>query len=415
MKKDVIILGSGITGLTIGRLLTDDPSANYNVKILESSDSIGGIAKTRNVDGISYHTTGGHCFNSKHKEVLDFVFNLLPKDNWHLVQRISNINLGEYEVSYPIEFSMKEIFKSDQKLSFNITKDFLSSNDDNHYKNLEDWFVKKFGKTLALLYFIPYNKKIWNMDPQKMSHLWVEDKLPIPNKISFFNSLMGSQSDTMPHSTFFYPNSNNQNSLIEVLAKGLEIELNHSAIKIKKRGLKWIINDTIECDYLISTIPLNILPTIIEECPQEILESAKLLKYNKVTTMLWESKKTIKTWTYQPSPDTLFHRYIHIGNFFIPQTNHTITESIGSLSYEEMLRCGQNDPSLIKPLSYNVSDHAYVVFDQNRNSSVQKIQSYLNSLQNIWSIGRFGQWEYFNMDICMKSAMELHSKISQNL
>lgn len=56
-----------------------------------------------------------------------------------------------------------------------------------------------------------------------MSHEWVQDKLPIPDKKSFFSSLMQPCTDSMPHSQFYYPDSNNQMSLIEALANGINI------------------------------------------------------------------------------------------------------------------------------------------------------------------------------------------------
>jgi len=403
----ILVIGAGITGLSIGKLLNNE----HEVKILEKDSLIGGIAKTKKVHGVTYHTVGGHCFNSKYSDIMSFVFDKLSENKWHKVSRISKINLENYEVNYPIEFSIKEIYKYDKQLAFEITKDLLSVEDNGDYKNLEDWFRKKFGNTLSDLYFLPYNSKIWNNDPQKMSYGWVQDKLPIPDKFSVFEGLMENVKDSMPHSYFYYPNSNDQNSLISKLADGLDIDCNVETIKIEKIDDFWVVNDKYKADMIISTMPLNILPGLIEKTPTEIIDSAHKLKYNKVTTMLWESLPTNKTWTYQPSKKTIFHRYIHIGSFFNPVTNHTITESIGEKTYEEMLEEGKKDPFLIKPLDFNVSDHAYVVYDDNREFAVNKIQEYLKSI-GIHSIGRFGQWDYFNMDVCMKQSLELYKKIT---
>ena len=136
--KDILILGAGVTGLSMGQLL----NGKSNVTILEKEGQIGGIAKTRQVNGVTYHTVGGHCFNSKYEDVMSFVFNLLPQKEWHKVKRFSSINLGEYEVDYPIEYSVHQIYKHDPDLAFAITRDFLSSYDDGSYSNLEEWFVK---------------------------------------------------------------------------------------------------------------------------------------------------------------------------------------------------------------------------------------------------------------------------------
>lgn len=34
---------------------------------------------------------------------------------------------------------------------------------------------------------------------------------------------------------------------------------------------------------------------------------------------------------------------------------------------------------------------------------------------DIISIGRFGQWEYFNMDVCMKQSLDTYIKIKERL
>ena len=71
----VCIIGAGITGLSVARLMQD----KHKVIVYEKESEIGGIARTKNVDGATYHKVGGHCFNSKNKEVMDFVFNeVLP-------------------------------------------------------------------------------------------------------------------------------------------------------------------------------------------------------------------------------------------------------------------------------------------------------------------------------------------------
>lgn len=401
----IAVLGGGISGLSFARLM----KAENEVEILEKMSIHGGIARTKTVEGITYHPIGGHCFNSKYSDVLSFVFDeILSKDKWHQIQRNAVIKLKDKEVTYPIEYAIKQIAQFDINLAINITKDFLNTEDTGIYTDLEDWFRKKFGNTLAEAYFLPYNAKIWNRPPSEMSPAWVEGKLPIPDKISFFNGLTTSESDKMPHSSFFYPNTNNQNTFIDALAEGLNINYNYSVktIAFNKDKNTWLINDEREYDLVVSTIPLNILPSLITNAPEEIKEAAKKLKYNKVSTMLWETQETNRTWTYIPSSSNFFHRYIHIGSFFTPKKNYSITEVIGEKTYEEMVENGLKDPFLIKPMDFNVSEHAYVVFDENYDKATSAIKDYLNKI-GLYTLGRFGEWQYYNMDVCIKSSLDL--------
>ncbi|WP_345952075.1 FAD-dependent oxidoreductase [Mucilaginibacter sp. PAMB04274] len=407
------ILGAGISGLSAAKLL----SKKFDVEILERSHIHGGIARTKEVEGVAYHVTGGHCFNSKYRDVLDFVFDeVLSKDKWHNIQRAANINFRDNEITYPIEFAIKQINNFDSELAINITKDFLAAEDDLNYKNLEDWFRKKFGNTLAESYFIPYNTKIWNRSPNEMSPSWVEGKLPIPDKKSFFNGLVNNEADKMPHANFFYPNTNNQNTFIDALAEDLNITYNYTVQKISFDAFEklWIVNNEKRYDLIISTLPLNILPTLIEATPQFVLDEAGKLKYNKVSTMLWETQGTKHTWTYVPESNNFFHRYIHIGNFYQPQRNVSITEVVGEKSYDEMVENGKKDPFLIRPIDYHVSDHAYVVFDENYDTATQNVKTYLQNL-GIHTLGRFGEWQYYNMDVCIKQSIDLYNNLIQKI
>lgn len=398
----IAVIGAGISGLSIAKMLS---RKQYEVEVFEAKDVIGGIAKTEQVNGVTYHKTGGHCFNSKYQEVLDFVFSIYPAEKWNKVERIAKIYFKERFVSYPIEFSLKEIFEFDQDLVFKIIEDLFAKNDFEP-NNLEEWFIDKFGRTLAEEYFIPYNRKIWGKDLSSMSYEWVHDKLPIPNKREIVKSLLKEAKDDMPHAFFYYPKTNDQFDFISALAEGLKIKLNYNIESIECVNNYWVLNGAEKFDTVISTVPMNLLLNLIKNTPDKILRAAEKLEYNKITTMLWEAEPTTNTWTYFPSKDTIFHRHIHIGNFFKPQKNHIITEAMGNVSEDCMIKEGRKFKHLIKPLSYNVSDHAYVVYDENYTYSKKVILDYLNEI-NLHTLGRFGEWEYYNMDLCIKSSLEL--------
>jgi protoporphyrinogen oxidase len=243
-----------------------------------------------------------------------------------------------------------------------------------------------------------------------MDYRWVADKLPTPNKEMIFESLIESKKDTMPHSEFYYPNTNDQQTTIDAIAVGLDVKCGYEVKKIAKSNTGWLINDEFSADILISTIPLKELPKLIAHVPYDILNSAEDLKYNKISNVLWRSKPTTKTWTYYPLQSSIFHRYIHIGSFHSPVTSYTITETMGERSFETMVEKGRKDPFLIEPLDYNISDYAYVVFDDKREAAVERINNYMNQI-SLYNVGRFAQWEYFNMDVCMKECFLLFDKL----
>ena len=93
--------------------------------------------------------------------------------------------------------------------------------------------------------------------------------------------------------------------------------------------------------------------------------------------------------------------------------NYTITESVGEIGRDEMIAGGKRDGFLVKPIGHNISEHAYVVYDDNYHHNKKTVISYLDDI-GLYTLGRFGEWEYYNMDICIKSAINMSIKINSN-
>lgn len=408
------VIGAGISGMSVARLLKDD----FEVEVLEKFNVIGGIARTKDIDGKPYHVNGGHCFDSKFEDVLKFVFNdIMHKNKWNLLSRNAKVFFRNNWISYPIEFSIKQIHEIDSNLAFNITKEMFNASYEKG-RNLEEWFINHFGLTLAKEYFIPYNTKIWGIAPKNMDNVWIEDekqmKLPVPTKESFYKSLIYNKSfDKMVHSTFYYPKTNNQNTFIEAIGEGVNILTNYDVKDITKENNQWIINGEKKYDILINTSPLDLIPQILKDISIEALNYFKKLKYNKVTNIFWETDGSLDiTWGYIPDPSIGFHRISNTGSIVQPKGNFCTTEAIGEIPYDRLVEEGQKIPFLKKPLDYNVTEHAYPLFDLNYAKSRRIAIGYLDSL-GIISHGRFGEWEYYNMDVCIKRSIDLAKNIKE--
>lgn len=216
----------------------------------------------------------------------------------------------------------------------------------------------------------------------------------------------------MPHSRFYYPKSNNQNTFIDALAEGINVKLNSPVVTIEKAGEVWTINGCHEYDIVINTSPLDCLYEKLSGIPACVKEASRKLKYNKVSNVLWKTKPLDNTWSYYPASDIRFHRVINIGTFFTPNKNYAITEIIGDVDYDEFIEEGKKLDFLIEPLAHNISDHAYVLFDQNFQTSKLVITDYLKEI-GLYTLGRFGEWDYYNMDICIQKAMDFAESIQK--
>ena len=76
-KKKVVIIGAGPAGLTAAYELLKDKNDQYDVKILEETNEIGGISRTVKYNG-NRMDIGGHRFFSKDQKVMEFWKNLMP-------------------------------------------------------------------------------------------------------------------------------------------------------------------------------------------------------------------------------------------------------------------------------------------------------------------------------------------------
>lgn len=408
-EYEYCVIGAGVTGLTFAKAKLLN---GRECVILEKDSIIGGIARPVQIDNIPFHRVGGHCFNSKNKSVMDFIFrNIIPAEEFNIIQRNAKIKFDFGEINYPIELNLKQLYKYKPEITIQIIQELMQAPNDVQADNLEKWFRTKFGDALSDLYLLKYNRKIWNKNPIEMSPSWIEGKLPVPDRETIIRSFFEDAADTMPHHSFYYPKSSyGQMELLRRLSMGLNILKNYSVKKIEKIGDKWCINDEIIARHVVSTIPLNLLPRVLCGTPENVIDAASKLKYNKVSTALFRSKPTQKTWTYLPSSSSNFHRYIHIGNFINQKQDFTIAESIGERTREEMIQECERDEFLIEYIDSHVSEHAYVVYDENRESAVSTIFEFLETV-GLHSIGRFGEWEYYNMDVCMSSALNTASAI----
>ena len=97
----IAVLGAGVSGLTAARLLKDK---GHEVTVYEKESTPGGLARTRYTQGYLYDPHGGHIFNSKHPEVVDWVFSVLPKEKWQFTEMqryFSTAPMCHILLSYP--------------------------------------------------------------------------------------------------------------------------------------------------------------------------------------------------------------------------------------------------------------------------------------------------------------------------
>jgi protoporphyrinogen oxidase len=414
MRKKVIVIGSGISGLSISNMLT----STHDVKVLERASKIGGLIKCSRIDGNLFHLVGGHVFNSKNQEVLEWFWNKFDRDKEFLkAVRNAKILFNGKIVGYPIENYIyqlpDEVSKMIIKDLVQLIKDNVDPNDSNDFKS---FLLKSFGETLYNTYFGPYNSKIWNTDLSLVPLEWLDGKLPMPNVEEILNSnILKVEEANMVHSTFYYPVRNGSQFIIDRFAENLDIELSYDIYSINyENDMLSINNGEQSAGILVYCGDIRKLHEIVKIENMDLrsaLADVKDLIANGTSNVLCETDENTLSWLYLPEEKFKAHRIIYTGNFSATNNEGStrktcVVEFSGKHEQEQMLDELKLLPGNLKALAFNYEPNSYIIHHADTKSKISKLKLELEKF-GIHLLGRFSEWEYYNMDKCIESALEL--------
>lgn len=401
------IIGSGISGVSSARLLKEKKIESV---IYESKNQIGGLISCKSSDGVLFHKTGGHVFNTKNEKVKKWFFSHFEIDKDFLkTTRNAKILLNDNLINYPIENSIYQLPKEiGNKIIIELLKNPKIDRD-----SFASYLESTFGPTLYKLYFEPYNKKIWQHDLEDMSLEWLKEKLPMPNKTDIFsNNIYKSEENNMAHSTFFYPKKGGSQFIIDKIGEDLDVRLNQEINRIELKNDKWYIEGNV-FDKIIYTGNITKLPNVIKGIDLSEFDFSSF-KSHGTTTVLCEVESNDMSWLYIPEKNIQAHRIIMTGNF--SKTNNgkfkcTATIEFSKKLSKEKIHSECNKLEIIKTiLDYNYTRDSYVIQDSNTRKKVIELKKILNT-KKFFLLGRFAEWEYYNMDNAIASAMDLTEKL----
>lgn len=317
--KRIAIIGAGVSGLTMGRLLA--PRAT--VTIYESDSRPGGLIKCDRVEGNLFHTCGGHVFNTRRQEVLDMFWSLFDRErDFVKADRNSAVSMPDgAEIPYPIE---NHAYMLDDDTLHAVIADVArmrAEADEPH--NFEQFLRKQFGPTLYDLYFGPYNRKVWRRDLSSVPLSWLEGKLPMPTPEEIiYNNIRRVKEKAFVHSTFYYERHDGSQFLADTLAQGLDIRYNTpvETLTLTPQG-SWDINGT-PYDTVIFCGNIRQLPSMLRGLDISGYTSAiESLESHGTTSVFCEIAPNPYSWIYLPDSRYDAHRIICTGNF--SATNNT--------------------------------------------------------------------------------------------
>lgn len=414
----IAVIGSGISGLSIGQMLKD----KHEVIIFEKEVNAGGLIKCDRVNDCLFHKVGGHVFNSKNQEVLDWFWAHFDRDNEFVkAKRKAKVLFQNEIIGYPIE---NYIYLLDKDIIKKIVAELIElqkqpSKSPFEYDNFETFLKGNFGTTLYEIYFQPYNNKIWRTDLSTVAMEWLDGKLPMPNfKEIMQSNILREEDASMAHSSFYYPKEGGSQFIVDRMRRGLHIETGVSINDIAQIGKKLVI-DGIEFDKIVFCGDIRKLPAFTKN----ILKDAKVdvtylenLRSNGTSNLFCETDENDISWLYIPENFTKAHRIIYTGNF--SETNNRgsnrktcVVEFSGKVEREEMIEEIKKLPGNLQPLAFNYEPNSYVIQDHSTRKEIGAAKKALEPY-GFFLLGRFAEWEYYNMDKAIEAAFKIAENFS---
>lgn len=429
---NLTILGGGLSALSLAYFLQDRSDIS-KITLLEKEKTIGGLCRTFETNGIEYDV-GPHIIFSKDKEILDFMNGLLGENN-EKHRRSNRILHKKAFVQYPFENDLSKLPDEDKAYCVNA---FMHNPYENYNaKNMLQFFLKTFGEGITNLYLRPYNEKIWKFDPSFMDTQMV-DRIPKPPKEDILKSAAGETIDGYTHQLYFtYPKQGGTAAIIQTLREKLsgkvEILTNSPVESVRKteKGFEIVAGgETFVSDRLVSTMPLGEFTALYNaEKPAEVVTAAKNLRSNAIAISIVNVKPDRAGDNYAfmiADKNVIFHRLSKLdfmgGRYHKPDsatymievtyrkndrvdlmTDAELTAKIIGGLKEIGFIDGASDVNFTDLKRF---DYAYVIYDLEHKENTTVLRDYFKQ-QGIELNGRFGSFEYLNMDAIIRQSKNL--------
>ncbi len=496
-KKRAVIIGAGPAGLTAAYELVR--KSDIEVVVLERTQLMGGIACTVNYKG-NRIDIGGHRFFSKSDRVMEWWLDILPMQaaadgeaeiTYHrksravatgaagpdpeevdevmlIRQRTSRIYYLRQFFNYPINLSFDTLSKLGLARTIRIGLSYMKSTlfPIRNPKNLEEFFIKRFGKELYLTFFKSYTEKVWGTSCRDISAEWGAQRI---KGLSIIRAVLHMLKQALPSrgsggiaqkgvetsliERFLYPKLG-PGQMWDVVAqrirdKGGQIKTGFNVERILTDGQRIRAveatdaetgeTQTITGDYFFSTMAVqNLVRGLDADVPPELTEISDGLVYRDfVTVGLLCKQLKIKeldsqgrpglisdNWIYIQEPDVLVGRLQIFNNwspymvadpdkvwigleYFCDQT-----DDLWTMSDDRLVELGAKELDHIEIIDRrDVVDGVVLRMPKTYPAyfgtydRFDELRAYLDSFENLFLVGRNGMHRYNNQDHSMLTAM----------
>jgi len=417
------ILGAGPAGLAVGYYAKKN---NIPIKLYESSDRVGGNCKTF-VHGQYRFDTGAHRFHDKYDRVTLEIQRLLGDELLKVNVPSKIFSSGQY-VEFPL--SLINLFYTmdfTDLLMIGLENIINRLKINNNPENFKDLAYQTYGKTLSDLFLVNYTKKLWGEDPGSLHPCISGNRFKHLDLLSVIKQSLGSIDKTKHlEGTFYYPKFG-FGSIFEKTKDYIGVEnvklnsrvkkLYHEHGKIKK--IEYGDGKISTTGTVINSLPLNILIKLLDPSPpKKILEIINSIKYRHLKlcacfldipyfsknasiyfpedifpfTRVYEPKnRSIKMAPKEKTCIVIEIPFSH-GDKIDTQTDSQLFKNISTVLVDNKLLKRDN----IVDYRFITIDYAYPVIGSDIDGKLSRVFSYLNTIKNMFHIGRSAEFKYLH-------------------
>ena len=338
--------------------------------------------------------------------------------------------------------------------------------------SLENFYINRFGKPLYSMFFEDYTEKVWGIHPSLLGADWGSQRVKGLSILTilkdmfrkqFSSSINKKEVETSLIEEFIYPKYGPgqlwETVATDIEAMGGEVHKNRTVQAVHIRNQKVVSVDVLDkdgvhnicCDYFLSSMPLKELIPAIKgiQLPQDVLKIAAELPYRDFITvgLLMKNLKisnrtSIKTyrnripdtWIYIQERDVKIGRLQIFNNwspYLVADYKNTVWIGLEYFCSEGDSLWEMDERAFIQ-MAIKELDHIGIIDSQDVLDSVRikvkkaypsyfgsyyelhKVKAFLDTIPNLYCIGRNGQHRYNNMDHSMLTAMEVVDNIRSN-
>ena len=444
----VLIIGAGPAGLSCGYELV---KAGVEVEIYEASPFLGGMARSFDLWGQRVDM-GPHRFFSREKHINEF-FTTLVKEDYTILNRLTRIYYRNRFFHYPIKL-FNVLRNLPPTTIFMILWEYLRVQIFPYKdpKTFEDWVSNRFGRKLFEIFFKHYSEKLWGISTSKIDADWAAQRIKsLSLWEAVINAIFGNKGDK--HKTlldqFAYPNEGT-GTLYEraaefIRAHGGTVNLEIPVKRViqdeagKVTGIELKDGRIVTADRVVSTMPLTVMVKGLKDVPADVISAAEKLYFRNTILAYLEvdSQDLFKdNWIYVHSPEVKHGRITNFRNWskelnrdkkttilcmeFWAFDNDPIwkdnDENIAELAKKEIHQVKLVPPQTKILKSYILRvPKCYPVYETGYQVNLKKVENYLDTVENLLPIGRYGAFKYNNQDHSILMGILAADKITQGL